>query len=132
VNSQRAGALIFMAIGLLVLAIGGFVLWRAMEFDKRAVRVDAKVTEVFRQINQNSRETETVAVLEWTDASGVHSVKQWTDAYTTGQTLSVLVDPEDPTNVSAGGRGGPAVLLGVLGGAFLAIGLRALVRQARA
>ncbi len=127
----RLVGLIFMSIGMVLLAIAGYLIYAHQQFEKNAVTVKGTVVEFQSYIsnNDNSSTTMYTPVFEYeykgkkytyVSTSG-SNVKE----YEVGERIDILVDPENPDDVLVNSfmeKWFVSVLLGFMGTLFTGLG----------
>lgn len=127
----RLVGLIFMSIGMVMLAVAGYLIYAHQQFEKNAVTVKGTVVEFQSYIsnNDNSSTTMYTPVFEYeykgkkytyVSTSG-SNVKE----YEVGERIDILVDPENPDDVLVNSfmeKWFVSVLLGFMGTLFTGLG----------
>ncbi len=135
-DTQRIGTLVFLAIGLGLFAGVTLMVRSSNAFHARAIPVSGVVLEVADFRNQTGDLSYRV-IFEWTAPDGQkrqsNLYAQTEDAYSVGEKLSLLIDPQSPDAPPVGaGRGNlwlAVGILGILGVGFAGIAIKVMLRR---
>jgi hypothetical protein len=127
----RLVGLIFMSIGMVMLAVVCYLLYDHQQFEKNAVNVKGTVVEFQSYIssNDNSSTTMYTPVFEYTYKGKKYTYVSTTSSnvkeYEVGESLDILVDPENPAEVLVNSfmeKWFLPLLLGFMGTLFTGLG----------
>jgi hypothetical protein len=135
------GRTIFLAVGLLLLAAGAFVLWDSWNWLDNSVEAQGSVIEMVRIRDRDSGSVSYAPLVNFRTADGrtvefQSAVSSNPPAYTVGETVRVLYDPDRPASAAVAGMfsiWGTAIIVGIIGAVFMAFaaGFAFVVRRLR-
>jgi hypothetical protein len=122
---------IFLAVGLVLLLIAGFLTYKTKNFERTALKASGRVVDLVKRHGSSGGNSRTYSpVVIYTDDKGVEhrytaNFSSNPPAYEVGETLTIYYDPWDPDNASIAGWGSylGAVIVGGLGLLFGLISL---------
>jgi tetrahydromethanopterin S-methyltransferase subunit G len=127
----RLVGLIFMSIGMVMLAVAGYLIYAHQQFEKNAVGVKGTVVEFQSYIssNDNSSTTMYTPVFEYAyegkNYTYVSTSSSNVKEYAVGEPVAILVDPENPDDVLVNSfmeKWFVPTLLGFMGTLFTGLG----------